>query len=67
MAGRCLRASGLELEFIPRSVVLYFVSRPPAPSAGAGVVEHLQCLASILTDSMTRYSLSALLTFPDTQ
>jgi len=30
-------------------------------------VEHRQCFVSILTDSMTRYSLSALLTFPDTQ
>ena len=30
------------------------MSYPPAPSAGAGVVEHRQCLVSILIDSRTR-------------
>src|SRR6266550_2759489 len=50
-----------------RNMDVHFMSDPPAPSAGAGVVEHRLCLVSILTDSRTRYSLSALLTFPDTQ
>jgi hypothetical protein len=56
--------SSLDSEFFPRNVDLHFMSDPPAPSAGTGVVEDRLCWASILTDSMTRYSLSALLTFP---
>jgi hypothetical protein len=40
---------------------------PPAPSAAAGSAESRWCLVSLLSDSMTRYSLSALFTLPDTQ
>jgi hypothetical protein len=46
-------------EFIPCNVVLYFMSDPPAPSAGAGVVEHRQCLVSILTEFKTACSYAA--------
>jgi len=43
------------------------ICAPPMPSAGTGTVEHRPCLVSGLMDSTTRYSLSALLTFPETQ
>ena len=38
----------------------------PAPLLGIGAIEDRLCLASGLTDSITRYSLSALLTSPET-
>jgi hypothetical protein len=54
MRWRCVRASSLGVEFFPRNMDVHFMSDPPAPSAGARVVEHRRCLVSILIDSRTR-------------
>jgi len=64
---RDVNVRSLGCKFFSRGIDVHFMSDPPAPSAGTGVIEHRLCWVPILTDSMTRYSWSAVLTFPDTQ